>query len=115
VQQNEKHALTFGVENMYLRNSWYVVAWSKEVTDKPFGREVLGERIVVYRMSSGQIGALDDRCLHRHLPLSMGTLAGDFIQCGYPGLQFDRTGTCVRAPSQGTIPPIGPHKVLSRA
>lgn len=90
---------------MYLRNSWYVVAWSRELTDKPFARKVLGESIVVYRTGGGQIGALEDRCPHRHLPLSMGKVTGDLIQCAYHGLQLDKTGSCVSIPSQDFIPP----------
>lgn len=88
----------------FLRNSWYVAAWSREVTDQPFPRRMLGEWLVLFRTPDG-IAALEDRCPHRHLPLSKGRVVGDTIQCAYHGLQLDASGTCVRVPSQDFIPP----------
>src|SRR2546430_17455598 len=89
---------------MFLRNYWYVAAYDSEITRRPFGRTILGEPIVFYRLEDGTPVALEDRCAHRHLPLSMGTLVGDTLQCLYHGLRYDRTGTCVRVPGQDTIP-----------
>lgn len=37
---------------MYLRNSWYVAGWSKELGDKPLARTMLDERIVLYRATA---------------------------------------------------------------
>ncbi len=90
---------------MFLRNSWYVIAWSREVTDKPVSRKVLDEPIVVFRTATGALGAIADRCPHRHLPLSMGRVSGEVLQCGYHGLRFDSSGRCVSVPSQEFIPP----------
>jgi vanillate O-demethylase monooxygenase subunit len=63
----------------------------------------------MYRTSQGAtdgvVVALEDRCPHRLLPLSMGKRMGDGIQCGYHGLTFDSTGQCVRVPGQDAIPP----------
>ena len=56
--------------------------------------------MVFYRTESGNPAALLDRCPHRLLPLSKGTLKGDTIECGYHGLSFDCSGSCVRAPGQ---------------
>jgi vanillate O-demethylase monooxygenase subunit len=61
--------------------------------------------VVIYRTPDGTPVALEDRCAHRHLPLSMGKLVGDRLQCHYHGLQFDKTGQCVRVPGQDLIPP----------
>ena len=89
----------------FLRNCWYVAAWSGEIGARLFARTILGEPVVMYRTASGQPVALLDRCPHRLLPLSMGRLRGDSIECGYHGLTFDCTGTCIRAPGQERIPP----------
>ena len=89
----------------FLRNSWYVAAWDREVARTPLARTLLGEPIVLFRTESGQAVALEDRCCHRQLPLSMGTLEGDRLRCGYHGLLFDATGKCVEIPGQATIPP----------
>jgi phenylpropionate dioxygenase-like ring-hydroxylating dioxygenase large terminal subunit len=48
--------------------------------------------------------ALEDRCAHRHLPLSMGKLVGDDLQCRYHGLRYDPSGRCIRVPGQDLVP-----------
>ena len=90
---------------MYLRNSWYVAALSSEIEAKLTARRILGGNIVLYRTESGEPVALDDSCPHRRLPLSKGRLLNGNIECGYHGLQFDRSGQCVAAPTQDRIPP----------
>jgi phenylpropionate dioxygenase-like ring-hydroxylating dioxygenase large terminal subunit len=90
---------------MYLRNSWYVAAWSKEVADKPFARTIMDDPIVIFRTADGALAALEDRCPHRHLPLSMGALVPEGIQCGYHGMRFDGDGRCLGVPSQSIVPP----------
>jgi len=89
---------------MFLRNYWYVAAYDHEVSGRPMRRLILGEPVVLYRLEEGTPVALEDRCAHRHLPLSMGKLVGDTLQCHYHGLRYDRSGTCVRVPGQETIP-----------
>ena len=66
---------------------------------------ILGEDMVFYRTKNGEPVALEDSCPHRRLPLSKGRLLNDNIECGYHGLQFDRSGHCVAAPTQNRIPP----------
>ena len=83
---------------------WYVAALSKEVQDKPLARMLFNEAVVLYRTSDGKVGALEDRCCHRALPLSLGTLEGNGIRCGYHGLLFDTTGACIEIPGQQKIP-----------
>lgn len=90
---------------MFLQNAWYIAAWGREVERKPLARTLLNERVVLYRKVNGEPVALQDRCCHRQLPLSMGVLIDDDIRCGYHGLRFDDTGTCVDIPGQPTIPP----------
>jgi len=90
---------------MYLKNSWYVAAWSRELTDTPMARTLLDQPVVMYRAANGRAAALEDRCCHRHLPLSMGAVVGDDLQCGYHGLKFDVSGACVEVPGQSQVPP----------
>jgi phenylpropionate dioxygenase-like ring-hydroxylating dioxygenase large terminal subunit len=83
----------------YLRNTWYVAAWADEVGNTGmFHRTLLDEPILFYRKSDGTIVALQDRCPHRFIPLHLGTLKGDIVECCYHGLQFDCTGKCVLNP-----------------
>ena len=90
---------------MYLRNCWYVAGWSKDYESKLRAQTLLGENIVFYRQSDGKPVALEDACPHRKLPLSDGALKNDTVVCGYHGLTFDCSGSCVDAPTQrGSIP-----------
>jgi vanillate O-demethylase monooxygenase subunit len=68
--------------------------------------EMLGEKIVLYRKENGEPVALEDACPHRKLPLSMGRLKGDQVECGYHGLTFDCTGTCTRVPGAERVPHV---------
>lgn len=91
---------------MFLKNCWYVAAYDRELEDGgPLGRTLLNEPVVLFKDSSGRAVALEDRCCHRHLPLSLGRVVGDRLQCGYHGLEFDGTGTCVGVPGQTKVPP----------
>ena len=89
----------------YVLNSWYVIAFSHEVTsEKPLARRCCDDPIVLYRTSQGQAVALHDRCTHRGVPLSFGKVVGDALECVYHGAQFGASGQCIRIPSQETIP-----------
>ena len=92
----------------FLRNIWYVAAWSQDVVPGAiFGRRILGESIVLFRAPDGRISALADYCPHRFAPLNLGKmLPNGRLQCGYHGLEFDAAGACVRNPhGNGVIPP----------
>ena len=91
---------------MYLRNAWYVAALDHEVTRQLYPIRVLGEPVVLYRRLDGTPVALEDACPHRKLPLSMGRLVEDRLECGYHGLTFDCTGTCTRVPGAEKIPHV---------
>ena len=102
---------------MFLRNCWYAAAWPHEVGRTPLARTFLDEPVVLYRAEDGAPVALEDRCCHRSLPLSLGRLTGDGIECGYHGLVFAGDGECVRIPGQSTIPPdarITAYPVIER-
>ncbi len=49
---------------------------------------------------------MEDRCAHRRLPLSMGRLIGDNVECGYHGLVYDATGACIKIPGQASAPAV---------
>ena len=90
----------------YVKNAWYVGAWEHEIEDgKPYAMSILGEPIVLFRAGTGgRIAALEDRCVHRLAPLSLGRCEGERLRCMYHGLLFDADGTCVEIPGQEMIP-----------
>jgi phenylpropionate dioxygenase-like ring-hydroxylating dioxygenase large terminal subunit len=89
---------------MFIKNAWYVASRSEEVSDKPFARTLLGEKVVLFRTPDGAAVALEDRCCHRFAPLSLGDVESDGIRCRYHGLKFDLLGRCVDIPGQAHIP-----------
>ena len=89
---------------MFLRNAWYVAALDRELGTAPLAVRVLDEAIVLYRQADGKAAALEDACPHRKLPLSMGRIKGDHIECGYHGMTFDCCGRCVKVPGNDRIP-----------
>lgn len=89
---------------MYLRNHWYVAAQAGEVGATPLARMFLGEPVVLFRRPDGTPVALEDRCCHRRVPLSLGKVVGSHIQCVYHGLEFAGDGRCVAIPGQADIP-----------
>lgn len=89
----------------YARNAWYVAAWAHQLEDgKPFAMQVLGDRIVLYRRQDGTPIALEDRCVHRLAPLSLGRCEGDRLRCMYHGLLFDPDGKVAQIPGQDLVP-----------
>lgn len=91
---------------IFLRNTWYVAAWSHEIAaDGMLARTITRVPLVFWRDRAGQVVALEDRCCHRAAPLSKGRREGDRIRCMYHGLLFDPSGQCVEIPSQEYIPP----------
>jgi vanillate O-demethylase monooxygenase subunit len=91
---------------MFPRNFWYVAALENEVRRQELlSRTICNEEIVFYRREDGTPVALEDRCCHRHMPLSEGNIKGDNVECVYHGLLYDPSGTCIHIPSQNTIPP----------
>ncbi len=53
-----------------LADYWHPVAYSHEVTDKPYPVTLLGEEIITCRLGD-RICAFSDLCIHRGTPMSM--------------------------------------------
>ena len=92
--------------NPFIRNAWYVAAWSNELpAGRLLARTIVGVPLVLWRRADGLIAALEDRCVHRHAPLSRGRLEGDDLRCGYHGLKFASDGRCIEVPGMESPPP----------
>jgi 5,5'-dehydrodivanillate O-demethylase len=87
----------------YLRRFWHPIATSAEL--KAIDLDVipvklLGERLALFRMDSGELGLISERCPHRGAALSYGMVEEDGIRCPYHAWKFDKTGRCVDQPSE---------------
>lgn len=60
---------------------------------------MIGEPLVIFRDPTGKAAALVDRCAHRNLALSRGTVTSDGLRCAYHGWCWDADGQCTRIPS----------------
>jgi phenylpropionate dioxygenase-like ring-hydroxylating dioxygenase large terminal subunit len=89
----------------YPFNCWYVAAASDEVGQGLLARRLLDKPVVLYRRDSGEVVAMEDRCIHRAYPLSAGRRDGDRVVCGYHGFSYDFDGCLVDVPSQENVPP----------
>src|SRR5712691_3066318 len=78
---------------------WYPVAVSGSVRkNKTFAATFAGERIALYRGESGTVYALEDRCAHRQVPLSMGVVEGDTLRCCYHAWSYCGNGRISQIP-----------------
>src|SRR3546814_18439637 len=90
---------------MFLRNAWYVGGTTAELNDqKMIALTMLGEPVVIYRKSNGEAVALENRCVHRLAPLSLGRVEGDNLRCMYHGMLFSDQGKAPEIPGQDLIP-----------
>jgi phenylpropionate dioxygenase-like ring-hydroxylating dioxygenase large terminal subunit len=92
-------------EAPFLRNAWYAVATSEELHDRPIGRRICNEPIVIFRRADGSAAMLNDRCPHRKAQLSFGQIVADSIECRYHGFRFAGDGACTLIPAGDTPPP----------
>jgi phthalate 4,5-dioxygenase oxygenase subunit len=78
-----------------MRRHWIPACMSEEV-EEPDGRplrvRLLGEDLVVFRDSGGQLGVLDEYCPHRRVSLAFGRNEECGLRCLYHGWKFDVHG-----------------------
>ena len=88
-------------------NQWYPILESRQLRrNKPLGVTRLGERLVLWRGSDGNIVCMPDRCPHRSARLSRGKIRDGCIECPYHGLRFNAEGRCTMIPANGCDAPV---------
>lgn len=82
-------------------DNWYAVEYAAAVTS---GRVVetrfWGRSIALYRGSDGVVRALDNRCAHRQVKLSLGEVNGCNLTCPYHGWTYDGDGRLASIPHE---------------
>jgi phenylpropionate dioxygenase-like ring-hydroxylating dioxygenase large terminal subunit len=80
---------------------WYAVEYDARVGP---GRVVevcfWGRSIAVFRGTNGSLGALENRCAHRHVKLSIGDVTGCTLTCAYHGWSYGADGRLVEVPHE---------------
>jgi len=92
------------------RNHWYPAFFSRQLAEGECrGQEMLGERILFKRID-GKVYAIEDRCAHRGVPLSVRPecYTKNTITCWYHGFTYDlRDGKLVAIVTDPESPLIG--------
>ena len=81
-----------------LRGCWHPVAYADALADAPLRVRLLGQDLVLWRVSGGIAHALRDLCIHRGTALSLGRVVGVRIMCPYLGWQYGGDGICTLIP-----------------
>lgn len=83
-------------------NKWYAILESNEVKKNvPYKTKRIGENLVLWRNTSGEVSCTSDICLHRRASLGMGKVSGDNIKCPFHGIEYDNQGKCCLIPANG--------------
>ena len=96
-----------------LRHIWHpalreVMLDDATAHDRPISARVVSEDVVIARLGESVV-AFPDRCLHRSLPLSAGSLSDGCLRCIGHGWQWSAEGRCV------SIPDLAARAIPSRA
>jgi phenylpropionate dioxygenase-like ring-hydroxylating dioxygenase large terminal subunit len=76
---------------------WYPVEWERNVKrGKAIDVRFWDESIAVYRGLDGTLRAIENRCAHRQLKLSLGVVGDCTLTCAYHGWTYEGDGRCVR-------------------
>src|SRR5436190_10483899 len=85
------------------RQYWLPVLASSELPERdgpPLRVRMLGEDLVAFRDTNGQVGLVAANCPHRGASLFFGRNEESGLRCVYHGWKFDVTGQCVDMPSE---------------
>jgi len=78
---------------------WYPVAVSASVRkEQTVAARFAGQRIALYRGAGGAVYAVEDRCAHRQVPLSMGVVEGETLRCCYHAWAYRGDGRISQIP-----------------
>ena len=101
-----------------LRSAWHPVLRVADLGTEPVAVTLLGEHWVVVRLD-GVVAAFADRCPHRLVPLSAGSVdvegGAEVLRCAYHGWCFDGSGACTADQCLVCTTSAGPAKSSRRS
>ncbi len=85
-----------------MRRYWQPAALSDELAgNRPVVPvKLLGEDLVLFRDSDGELGLIGRACPHRGADLCYGRLEDNGLRCPFHGWHFNRDGQCVEQPGE---------------
>ena len=91
------------------RAYWIPACMASELPEpdgEPLRVRLLGEDLLAFRDSNGDVGLIDAYCPHRRAPMFFGRNEECGMRCVYHGWKFDRHGDCVDMPSEPAGTPL---------
>ena len=86
-----------------MRQYWIPAVLSSELpnTDSdPMRVTLLGEQLIAFRDTNGEVGLLQNNCPHRGASLFFGRNEEAGLRCVYHGWKFDTSGACLDMPNE---------------
>ena len=86
-----------------LRQFWHPFLPSRDLPERdgPMKRvRLLGEDLVIFRDSNGDVGLVAENCPHRGASLFFGRNEEGGLRCNYHGWKYDVTGACLDMPNE---------------
>ncbi|WP_219214204.1 Rieske 2Fe-2S domain-containing protein [Variovorax boronicumulans] len=86
-----------------MRRYWHPVCTSAQLAGAdapPLRVKLLGENYVAFRDSHGDVGVLEELCMHRGASLALGRVEDGGLRCLYHGWKFDVRGAVLETPNQ---------------
>jgi phthalate 4,5-dioxygenase oxygenase subunit len=85
-----------------MRRFWHPVCTSAQLPHPdcaPLRVHLLGEDYVAFRDTAGQVGFLEELCMHRGASLALGRVEEGGIRCLYHGWKFSASGAVLETPN----------------
>jgi phthalate 4,5-dioxygenase len=85
------------------RRYWLPALLASELPERdgaPVRVRLLGEDLIAFRDTTGEMGLVGAFCPHRRAPMFFGRNEECGLRCVYHGWKFDRSGACVDMPSE---------------
>lgn len=86
-----------------MRQYWLPALLSSELADPdgaPVRVRLLGESLIAFRDSDGNVGLVGEHCSHRGASLYFARNENCSLQCIYHGWRFDKHGNCLETPNE---------------
>jgi phthalate 4,5-dioxygenase oxygenase subunit len=85
-----------------IRSYWLPILLSRELEadGRALRLRIMGEDLVTFRDTNGNVGVLDELCAHRGASLYYARNENCGLQCVYHGWKYDVNGQCLETPNE---------------
>src|SRR5215212_7188819 len=86
-----------------MRQYWHPMLLTSELAENdgaPIRVRLLGEDLIAFRDTNGDVGLVAENCPHRGASLFFGRNEESGLRCVYHGWKFDTSGSCVDMPNE---------------